>query len=268
MAQARVNANGAPDIFDVRNIANAYHSDSRSRKIADEMSRDRESAIASVGGRRERMMRGELGMHGANMGERMMRGELGMHGANMGAAGGGCDTRGSAEVLTRDGRAVPYNDRVPHFPADPACQFPSDCGGDLLGFNTLTLDAFPIGVPAPGAVVSEGTINIGSQTADKFKPRYLFWEGRDVSQGYAVVPSLLLRATVGVAQQTVGRGAFNAITSAVFALTNTPLPVGWDAFRNIEGQTLSIEFGNFLPAVGTSVEFFGCLWGDAGVMGY
>jgi len=252
MAQARVNANGAPDIFDVRNIANAYHSDSRSRKIADEMSRDRESAIASVGGRRERMMRGELGMHGANMG----------------AAGGGCDTRGSAEVLTRDGRAVPYNDRVPHYPADPACQFPSDCGGDLLGFNTLTVAAFPIGVPAPGAVISQGTINIGSQTADKFKPRYLFWEGRDVSQGFAVVPSLLVSSFVGPAQQTIGSGPFNSITSAVFALTNTPLPIGWDAFRNIEGQTLVINFGNFLPAVGTSVQFFGCIWGDAGVMGY
>jgi len=236
MAQARFAAGKGPDMNDVNAISGEFHSDSRLRRLCDEMNRDGTDPIAKAGGR---------GSYG-NMGARRGR-------------------DGSANAIVRNQQVAGYNTEVPHYPSDPACQVPADCGADLLGFNTLSEGNFPVNPPGVNAVISTATLDVGSATADKYTPRYLFWEGRDSANNFVVVPSLLTQSNIGPNQQTVGSGDFNAITSAVFALTMAPLPVGWDPFRNVVGQTLRMTFGTFLAA-GT-IEFFGVMWGDAGIVG-
>lgn len=254
MTQARMTRRG-PDIQDVQQIADEYHAGGRLRQLCDEFASDGGSALgrAAMGGLRRHGSGREMTYGGRVAGEH----------AEMGARRG--EPGSSAAIIRRGATVADYNTRVPHYPVDPSCQAPQDCAGDLLGFNTLSVGAFPLAAPVAPAVVTQGQLNVGSATSDKYIPRYLFWEGRDVNQNFAVVPSLLVQANIGPNQQTVGSGVFNSITSAVFALTLAPLPVGWDAFRNVDGQTLLMTFGTFIGAA--SVQFFGCLWGDAGIVG-
>lgn len=243
MSQARFAAGKGPDMNDVNAISDEFHSDSRLRRLCDEMNRDGANPIARAGARR-----GNYGSGRVQGGMGARRGDGGSHSA-----------------VVRNQQVANYSNRVPSYPVDPSCQYAQDCAADLLGFNTLTLGNFPVPAPVAPAVIATAEIDIGSATADKYIPRYLFWEGRDSANNFVVVPSLLTSANIGPAQQTVGAGDFNSITSAVFALTMAPLPVGWDPFRNVVGQTLRITFGTFLPA-GT-IEFFGVMWGDAGLVG-
>ena len=256
MANARFNPAKGPDMQDVMAISNEYHSDSRLRRLCDEMQRDGSSPIAKAGARR------------GNYGSGRVMGDMGGYG-HMGEAHGHMGARrgspGGAAAIVRNQNVSNYNPQVPHYPVDPSCQYPQDCAGDILAFNTLTLGNFPLNPPVAPAVIATADIDVGSATADKYTPRYLFWEGRDSSNDFVVVPSLLTSANIGPNQQTVGAGDFNAVTSAVFALTMAPLPVGWDPFRNVTGQTLRITFGTYLAAA--TVEFFGVLWGDAGLVG-
>lgn len=239
-AVARVGKSG-PDAADVREAFDAYHHNGRAGQLVREASRD-----------------GALGDFAAAMGNRGAYGRHQRHPAKM--AGG--RYAGTGQETARRSNTIDTT-RVPHYPADPACQFPQDCGGDILGFNSLELGQFPIPAPVAPAVIDAREINVGSQTADKYTPRYLFWQARRTDD-LEVVTGLLVSAFVGPAQQTIGAGNFNAITADVFALTNAPLPVGWDPFRNIDGQTLRMIFGNFFPI---DVQIFGVLWGDAGVVG-
>ena len=251
MSQVRVGAKG-PDMTDILEASSAYHSDSKLRALCDEFARDGGPALGRAASMGSRGRRGSG--HDMTYGGRMN----GSMGARRGAPGS------SAAMVRRGAMVDDYNTKVPHYPVDPSCQYPQDCAVDLLGFNTLTAGGFPLAAAVPPAVVT-GTLNVGSATADKFIPRYLFWEGRDTQQNFAVVPTLLSAARIGPNQQTVGSGTFNAITSAVFALTMAPLPVGWDAFRNVDGQVLQMDFTSFIAAATT--QFFGCLWGDAGIVG-
>ncbi len=246
MANARFSPGKGPDMRDVMAISDEYHSDSRLRRLCDEMQRDGANPIAKAGARR------------GNYGSGRVMGDHGHMGARRGGPGGNA-------AVVRNQSVSNYNLQVPHYPVDPSCQYPQDCAGDILAFNTLTLGNFPLNPPVGPAVIATQDIDIGSATADKYTPRYLFWEGRDSSNDFVVVPSLLSSANIGPNQQTVGAGDFNAVTSAVFALTMAPLPVGWDPFRNVNGQTLRITFGTYLAAA--TVEFFGVLWGDAGLVG-
>ena len=143
---------------------------------------------------------------------------------------------------------------------DPACDVPSECRGDVLGFNTLADANWPV---AGGAGVSAPTpgVVVGSGNAQAFKPRSIFFEARDAAGGYAVVPALLTSAVVSGSEQLVSAGAATGITSAVFALTNTPLPVAWQGFTDTGQHQLTMLFGNFLAA-GVTIEIFGVLWGD------
>lgn len=241
-SRVRMTRNG-PDAADCREAFDAYHRNSREAQIVREASADGalRGFAAAMGGR---------GHYGRNQRHPMMAG--GRY-----AGTGQEQARRSATIDTT---------RVPHYPADPACQFPQDCGGDLLGFNSLDLGNFPIPAPVAPATIATREIEVGSQTADKFTPRYLFWQARRTDD-LEVITGLLVAAFVGPNQQTVGAGAFNAITADVFALTNTPLPVAWDPFRNIQGQTLRMEFGNFFGAPNAAdINIFGVLWGDAGVV--
>lgn len=239
-AMARVGANG-PDAVDVRDAFDMFHRQSRDARLVAEA--DRDGALGAFG----RAAMGGRGHYGRTQRHPQM-------------AGGRYAGTGQ-EQARRDN--IVDTTRVPHYPADPACQFPQDCGGDILGFNSLELGNFPIPAPVGPAVIDTREIEVGSQTADKYTPRYLFWQARR-DDDLEVVTGLLVSAFVGPNQQTIGAGNFNAITADVFALTNTPLPVGWDPFRNIQGQTLRMVFGNFFPI---DVNIFGVLWGDAGVVG-
>lgn len=249
MSHARISG-GMPDMQDVRQIANEFHGNGRLRKLAEQAAQ--ESAIASVGGRRD------VGVKYRGMGARAGYGTMG--GGNDGCAAKYTPTHGSdGRVNTSD---EGYRERgVPSYRALESCDEAPYCGGDILGFNTLVNANFPIPGPVAPAVVANAVLNVTSETADVYQPRAIFFEFRDALQAFAVVPGLLLNAVIGPAQQTIGGQNQNGITSAVFALTNTPLPVGWDAFRQVGGQTLDLTFGNFLP--GTSTEVFGALWGDA-----
>jgi hypothetical protein len=249
MSQARFAAGKGPDMNDVNAISDEFHSDSRLRRLCNEMSRDGANPIARAGARR------------GNYGSGRVMGDMGASHGHMGARRGG---PGGAAAVVRNQQVANFSTEVPHYPVDPSCQYAQDCAADLLGFNTLTLGNFPLAAPV-GPPIATAEIDIGSATADKYIPRYLFWEGRDSANNFVVVPSLLTSANIGPAQQTVGAGDFNSITSAVFALTMAPLPVGWDPFRNVVGQTLRMTFGTFLPA-GT-IQFFGVMWGDAGLVG-
>jgi len=238
-AMARMGRTG-PDAADVRDAFEAYHRGGRAGQLVREASADR-----------------ALGDFAAAMGGRGHYGRTQRHPQMAGGRYAGTGQEQARRSATID------TTRVPHFPADPACQFPQDCGGDVLGFNSLELGNFPIPAPVGPAVIDAREIEVGSQTADKYTPRYLFWQARRTDD-LEVVTGLLVSAFVGPNQQTVGAGNFNAITADVFALTNTPLPIGWDPFRNIQGQTLRMIFGNFFPV---DVQIFGVLWGDAGVVG-
>jgi len=250
MKNARISG-GMPDLQDVKQIADEFHGNGRLRQLAERAAA--ESAIASVGGR--------AGVNYRGMGRDQGKAGYGTMGGN----GNSC-ARDYTPTHGSDGRVNTedqgYKERgVPSFRGLADCDEAPYCGGDILGFNTLEAANFPLAGPVAPAVAAGAAINISSETADVYQPRALFFEFRDVEQGFAVIPGLLQDARIGPAQQTIGGAVGNGITSAVFALTNTPLPVGWDAFRNVGGQTLQLTFANFL--VGTNAQVFGVLWGDA-----
>jgi len=250
MSNARLSG-GMPDLQDVKQIADEFHGNGRLRQLAEQAAA--EGAIARVGGRAGVSYRGIGRDHGkAGYG-------------TMGGNGNSC-ARDYTPTHGSDGRVNTedqgYKERgVPSFRGLADCDEAPYCGGDILGFNTLEAANFPLAGPVAPVVATAAAINVSSETADVYQPRALFYEFRDVEQGFAVVPGLLQDARIGPAQQTIGGAIGNGITSAVFALTNTPLPVGWDAFRNVGGQTLQLTFANFL--VGTNAQVFGVLWGDA-----
>lgn len=151
---------------------------------------------------------------------------------------------------------------------DPSCATPQSCGDDILGFNSIA------GVLAPGSVafpfaggfgtavpVTVATLAVDSGNAASFRPRKFFFELRDSAGGFGVVPGLLTSAIVSGVEQLVSAGPAGGISSAVFTLTNEPLPVGWMDFQNQGQQVLNLTFGNFLaPAITTHA--FGVFWGD------
>jgi hypothetical protein len=154
-------------------------------------------------------------------------------------------------------------DRTPHYPVDPACATTANtCGGDVLGFTSLDSAVFPI--PAPAAVFTVATrdLEVGSETADAFRAEKIFLEFRSVQQNGAVVPGVLVAAFVGPAQQTIGAGNRNAISSGVWGSALDPvMSIGWAPFRNVDGQRLRMTLGAYTTA--NDLQVFGCLWGDA-----
>lgn len=145
---------------------------------------------------------------------------------------------------------------------DDCGEAPSDCGGDILGFNSLAAATFPIASVAARTVVTNATaLTVGSGNADAYKAREFFFEGRDGAAGFGVIPSLLISAEISGNQQLVSSAAANGIPSSVFALTNEPLPVKWRKFANTGQQQLLLTFGIYLAA-GVQADFFGVMWGD------
>jgi len=260
MKAVRRNADGAPDLKDVRSVSAAFHAQhSPEWRAAQDFAGDMGS---------QQLVRGPA--MGAS--RRMDYGARPSAGARMDMD---CDhprKSGKLAVIDPETGAVIEIDssttNVPYFRADPSCAYEQPCSADLLGFNTLFDGGFPIEDPA--AVVGPVSQNrdpfvVTSDTADKYIPRYFFWEGRDVNDSFEVLATLLVDARIGPSQQLVSAGNARGITSSVFALTNTPLPVAWNAFRNVDGQTLNLTFGAFIP--GSSTQIFGVFWGDAGVIG-
>jgi len=252
MKDARIGADGLPDARDVQQIADEFHrGNGRLRQLAEQAAA--EGAIARVGG-------GRAGVSYRGMGRDHGKAGYGTMGGGNSCARDYTPTHGSDGRVTTEDQG--YKARgVPSFRGLSDCDEAPYCGGDILGFNTLEAANFPLLGPVAPIAATAAAINVSSETADVYQPRALFYEFRDVEQNFAVVPGLLQDARIGPAQQTIGGALANGITSAVFALTNTPLPVGWDAFRNVGGQTLQLTFANFLA--GTNVQVFGVLWGDA-----
>lgn len=181
----------------------------------------------------------------------------------------GCTTQG--DVLTAAIRAAEVSKaNIPHSQADDpqvgrtgdACgEVPSDCGGDILGFNSLTIAGFPTLAVAARTIVPSVNLFVGSGNADAYKPRELFFEARNPVAGFGVIPSLLISAIIAGDQQLVSGVPANGIPSSVFALTNEPLPVKWRKFANTGNQQLALIFGIYLAAP-AQADFFGCMWGD------
>ena len=260
MSHARTDRNGKPDMRDVFSISDA-HADANSRigKLAREMNADGVRGV--VPGR----MGGSMGRRGARMGR---RGRMGACDTPVGSTATVRQTnglirqeieRGRPGMPRVPGQQDPLN-QIPYYPVDPGCQFPEFCSGDLLGGNTINNAAFPLAVDAGDVVTESNTVEVRSETADAYRGRYFFWEGRDVNQGYGAQVSLLTQAKIGHAEQLVATGPDFGITSAVFALTNAPLPIGWDEWTNV-GAPLQLRFGGFVPD--GALQFLFVFWGDA-----
>jgi len=97
---------------------------------------------------------------------------------------------------------------------------------------------------------------------NKTAPWFRVSEFRSVQQTGAVVPGVLVAAFVGPAQQTIGAGNRNAISSGVWGSALDPvMAIGWAPFRNVDGQRLRMTLGAYTTA--NDLQVFGCLWGDA-----
>lgn len=143
----------------------------------------------------------------------------------------------------------------------PECDTPAPCHGDVLGWHSLGATDFPIAGGAGTIATNATQLVVNSGNANAFKPRELFFEARDSTSNFAVIPGMLVAANISGTEQLVGDDSSAAITSSVFALTNEPLPVSWDAFSTVGANTLKLTFGNYL-AVGVTAHFFGVFWGD------
>lgn len=141
----------------------------------------------------------------------------------------------------------------------PAC--PTPACADVLGFNTLNVANFPVAGGGVGVVTATPVVTISSGNASAFKATAFFFEGRDAAANLANVPCLLTDVSVSGVDQLVDNGNTSGITSAVFALTNEPLPVGWDPFMDRGAKQLNLTFANILLAAVT-LEVFGVLWGS------
>jgi hypothetical protein len=144
-------------------------------------------------------------------------------------------------------------------PRGPACATPA-CA-DVLGFNTLNVANFPLAGGGLGVLTNANVIQVSSGNASAFKPTAFFFEGRDAAAGFANIPILLSDVSVSGVDQLVDNANTSGITSAVFALTNEPLPVGWDTFMDRGAKQLSLTFGQYFAAAVT-MEVFGVLWGS------
>jgi hypothetical protein len=145
---------------------------------------------------------------------------------------------------------------------DPAkCRAPgtgNECGS-ILGFNSV-FGTVQAGVfPLVGGNTS-ATLRIDSGNASRFRGESVFFECRDAAAGFGVVPGLLISAFISGAEQLVGTGNPFGITSAVFALTNEPLPINNWEWENSGQQQLDLQFTNFLAA-GVTIQVFGVFWG-------
>lgn len=141
----------------------------------------------------------------------------------------------------------------------PAC--PTPACADVLGFNTLNVANFPVAGGGVGVVINTPVVTISSGNASAFKATSFFFEGRDAANALANVPCLLADVSVSGIDQLVDNSNTSQITSAVFALTNEPLPVGWDPFMDRGAKQLNLTFANMLAAAVT-LEVFGVLWGS------
>jgi len=131
---------------------------------------------------------------------------------------------------------------------------------DVLGFNSLPVAGFPQAGGGVGVITATPNVVVGSGNARAFRPSALFFEGRDAAAALAVVPCLLTGAQISGIEQLVSNAAGAGITSAVFALTNEPLPIAWDDFEDQGQQQLTLNFANVLAA-GVTLEVFGVFWG-------
>lgn len=134
-----------------------------------------------------------------------------------------------------------------------------ECGTSVLGFNSV-FGTVQAGVfPLVGGNTS-ATLRIDSGNAAEYRGEKIFFECRDAAAGFGVVPGLLISAFISGAEQLVGTGNVFGITSAVFALTNEPLPINWAPWQNSGQQQLDLQFTNFLAAAVT-IQVFGVFWG-------
>ncbi len=170
-------------------------------------------------------------------------------------AGGSCTPRSTSLARTGPGgKGGPCD-------TDPGCDYPSECGGTILGFHSFNVAGFPFPGVAAGTLLAMPEIGVNSGKECNYKARQMFWEGRDALNGFVVVPTMLSSAVIAGRQQLASTAVANAITSSVFALTCTPLPINWEAFQNTEQLNLTLTFQTYLGAV-SSIEMLGVFWGD------
>ena len=179
-----------------------------------------------------------------------------LKGETLASTGAGCPT-GQAGGSANPGGAHLYPGMT-QGPGVPGCERPT-CS-DLLGFNTLNAANFPVAGGGVGVVTDTPVVTVGSGTASAFQPTSIFYEGRDAGANLANVICLLSNVDISGTQQLTDSGNTAGITSAVFALTCAPLPVGWSAFMDRNQKFLSMIFSNVLAAP-VQLEIFGILWG-------
>lgn len=260
MGQARFSAEKGPDALDLNNISSElFDTTSRMHELAKERTADerrdesRSYLRAAAGG----VNRGLMGMHG-HAGQS----------AGMTAARPGCDAR---SAFTSNN--LNYGTHVSSFRTLDGCKFRTPmCDADLLGFVTVEDQGgtpantqFPLAAAA--GVTTVATVQADSGTSGQYQPAYYYWEFRDANNGFIPVPGLLTNVSIGSEQQLVGNVVRNGVVSSVFALTSTPLQVGWAPWTSIPNLGIELTFGNFLQNPAISVHAFNLWWGNSQKLG-
>jgi len=271
MGQARYNPTSGPDLKDLRGLSDeAFDTSSRmhgllKERTADEKRDEQQAYVrAAAGGRGHR---GHMG--GADrglMGSRVNRGL-------MGNSAGITDAAGSSMQSAFTSNNINYGTQVSSFRTLDGCKYRTPlCDADLLGFVTVEDRAgdpanqqFPLAGAAGVSTIASVAIDAG--TAGQFQGAYYYWEFRDANDGFVPVAGLLTNVSIGSEQQLVGNVERNGVISSVFALTSTPLQIGWAPWTSIPNLGLELTFANFLQSADVSVHAFNLWWGNSQKLG-
>lgn len=252
MGQARFNPTKGPDAKDLHGLSSeAFDPTSRMHALLKERTAD------------ERRDEGRAYLRAAAGGV-----NRGLMGASAGATTkSGCEARSAFSSNN-----VNYGTQVSSFRTLDGCKYRTPlCDADLLGFVT-TEDAagnaspgFPLAGVAAASTVQ--AVQVDSGTSGQFQPAYYYWEFRDAANGFVPVPGLLINVSIGSEQQLVGNVLRNGVVSSVFALTSTPLQVGWSPWTSIPNLGLELTFANFLQSAAIEVHAFNLWWGNSQKLG-
>jgi len=267
MGQARYSEAHGPDLKDLRGLSDeAFSPTSRMHKILKERTSDEARnedkaylrAAAGARGHRGHMGGADRGL----MGSQVRRGL-------MGASAGVTDAAASSMQSAFTSNNINYGTQVSSFRTLDGCKYRTPlCDADLLGFVTVEDRAgdpannnFPLAGVAGASTIA--TVAVDAGTAGQYQAAYYYWEFRDANNGFVPVAGLLTNVSIGSEQQLVGNIERNGVVSSVFALTSTPLQIGWAPWTSIPNLGLELTFANFLQSPAIEVHAFNLWWGNS-----
>lgn len=266
MGQARYNPATGPDAKDLAGLSDeAFNVSSRMHAIlkertSDERRDEAQAYVRAAAGQRGRAGGADRGLMGAGVRRGLMGSSTGM-------------TESGQGLSAFTSNNVNYGTQVSSFRTLDGCKFRTPlCDADLLGFVTTENRAgvaanasFPLAGAAGATTIAEVAVDAG--TAGQFQGAYYYWEFRDAASNFVPVAGLLVNVSIGSEQQLVGNIERNGVISSVFALTSTPLQIGWAPWTSIPNLGLILTFGNFLQSADIEVHAFNLWWGNSQKLG-